>query len=348
MMDQVKKLLKKPETFCLMVVIVLFLVIEIQSGQFFSPNNLTDLLASYTVPGIMALGSLVVFISGGLDISFPALCSLGVFITLKMFSGYTGTPVIPFLVAAGICGLFGMVNGLIIAKFKFAPLIVTLATESVFWAVLHGILMAREISILPQCFEKLRTTTLWMAVNPENGIQSALPAVFLIFVFMVIVISFMLRRTIYGRKLYAVGGSNASAENIGINVFWIKVSAYVISGITAAVGLMCRTMIMGNFHPNAVYGYEYNVIAMVVLGGCALTGGKGSVFGTVLGVILVQTMNVSLTLMNVPTYWQKFSTGAIMLIGISYSAYQTLRRSRQLTGVMLRDETAAETKEASK
>ncbi len=346
-MERIKQLIKKPESFCLAVVVILFLVIEIQSGQFFSSNNLTDLLASYTVPGIMALGSLVVFISGGLDISFPALCSLGVFITLRLFNGYTGTPVIPFLAAALICGLLGMVNGLIVARFKFAPLIVTLATESVFWAVLHGILQAREISILPKSFDKLRNTYLWTAVNSENGIQSSLPAVFLIFVFMVILTSFMLRRTIYGRKLYAVGGSNASAENIGINVFWIKVSAYVFSGITAGVGLMCRTMIMGNFHPNAVYGYEYNVIAMVVLGGCALAGGKGSVFGTVLGVILVQTMNVSLTLMNVPTYWQKFSTGAIMLLGISYSAYQTLRRSRQLTGVMLRDETASETKEVS-
>ena len=344
-MTTAKRLLKKPESFTLIIVLLLFIVIEIQSGQFFSANNITDLLSSYTVPGIMALGSLTVFISGGLDVSFPALCSLGVYITLRLFSGYGGTPLIPFIVAAVICGLLGMFNGVIIARFKFAPLIVTLATESLFWAILHGILLAKEISMLPPCFAGLRESVLWTAVNSENGLRSTLPAVFLIFVGAIILFSFVLRRTIYGRKLFAVGGNSASAENIGINVFWIRVSAYVISGVTAGVALMARTMIIGNLHPNAVYGLEYNVIAMVVLGGCALSGGRGSVFGTVLGVILVQTMNVSLTLMNVPTYWQKFCTGAIMLIGISYSAYQTLRSKRQLSGIMLdtdRDQTAGE------
>lgn len=337
-MKNIKKYLDMPESFCFLIVVALFIVIEIRSGQFFTANNICDLLASYTVPGIMAMGSLVVFISGGLDISFPALCSLGGYITLKMFDGYAGPAIVPFIVVAIVCGLLGLFNGVIIARFKFAPLIVTLATESLFWGLLHGVMKAREISVLPECFDKLRDTIIWHAVNSENGIASELPAVFLILIGMIIFTSLMLRKTVYGRKLFAVGGNPSAAENVGVNVFWIRVSAYIFSGITAGIALLARGMIIGNYHPNALYGYEYNVISMVVLGGCSLSGGRGSVLGTVLGVILVQTMNISLTLMDVPTYWQKFCTGAIMIIGISYSAYKTMKSSRTLSGVMLSDE----------
>ena len=333
-MNKIKKLISYPESFCLLITIILFIVIEVRSGQFFTSNNITDLLASYTVPGIMAMGSLIVFISGGLDISFPALCSLGGFITLTVFKNFTGSVIIPFLFCSIVCGLLGMFNGFIIAKFRFAPLIVTLATESLFWGILHGILRAREISVLPPCFEKLQDSIIWVATNPETGISSQLPGVFLIFIGILIVSALLLRKTVYGRKLFAVGGNPSAAENVGINVFWIRISAYIISGITAGIACLCRSCIIGNYHPNALYGYEYNVISMVVLGGCSLSGGRGSVIGTLFGVILIQTMNLSLTLMNVPTYWQKFCTGVIMIIGISYSAYRTMKSSQTLSGVM--------------
>mgnify|MGYP003313727666 CR=1 FL=1 len=333
-MKKIKKLINYPESFCLLIIFILFIIIEFRSGQFFTSNNLTDLLASYTVPGIMAMGSLIVFISGGLDISFPALCSLGGFITLTVFENFTGPVIVPFLFCSLVCGLLGLFNGAIIAKFKFAPLIVTLATEALFWGILHGILRAREISVLPPCFEKLQDSVVWIATNNETGISSRLPGVFLVFVGVVIVSSLLLRKTVYGRKLFAVGGNPSAAENVGINVFWIRVSAYIISGITAGVACLCRSCIIGNYHPNALYGYEYNVISMVVLGGCSLSGGRGSVIGTLFGVILIQTMNLSLTLMGVPTYWQKFCTGVIMIIGISYSAYRTMKGSQKLSQVM--------------
>ena len=95
-------------------------------------------------------------------------------------------------------------------------------------------------------------------------------------------------------------------------------------------------MIIGNYHPNAAFGMEFNVIAMVVIGGCSLTGGKGTVFGTLLGVVMIQTMNNSLALLNIPTYWQKFSTGIVMILGISMTAYRVLRNGRKLSGVMLK------------
>lgn len=346
-MFRIKKILRKPEAFCLFVTLVLFLIIELQSGQFFTLNNLTDLLAAYIVPGIMAMGCLVVFISGGLDISFPALGSMGVYLTLTVFQDYTGTPLLPFLFTIVVCGLLGAFNGVVVAKFRFAPLIVTLATESLFWGVLHGIMEARMISVLPACFKGLQETFLWRATNPENGISSQLPCVFLILIAIIAIVAFLLYKTCYGRKIYAVGGNVASAENIGINVFGIQVSAYIISGICAGVALLCRSLIMGNYHPNAAYGMEFNVIAMVVIGGCSLSGGKGTILGTVLGVVLIQTMNNSLNLMNIPTYWQKFATGTIMIIGISMTAYRTLRESRQLSGVMRKSEavtTASEVK----
>ena len=338
-MLKIKKLLQRPESFCVLIILILFFMIQIQSGQFFTPNNLTDLLAAYIVPGIMALGCLVVFISGGLDISFPALSSVSLYITLITFQNYSGTVLLPLLFIAVVSGLLGMLNGVLVAKFNFAPLIVTLSTESLFWGVLHGVIKGKTVSVLPATFKGLSTQTLWTAVNNQNGIASHMPVVFVFLVVAIVLFAFLLTKTTYGRKLYAVGGNMASAENIGINVFWIRVSAYMICGICAGIALLARSMIIGNYHPNAAFGMEFNVIAMVVIGGCSLTGGKGTVFGTLLGVVMIQTMNNSLALLNIPTYWQKFSTGIVMILGISMTAYRVLRNGRKLSGVMLKTET---------
>ena len=341
-MSKIKKTLRRPESFCLIVTIILFLFIQIQSGQFFTVNNLTDLLAAYIVPGIMALGSLVVFISGGLDVSFPALGAVSLYLTLTVFEDYTGSVLVPILFIIVVSALMGMFNGVIVAKYDFAPLIVTLSTECLFWGILHGIMKAKTISVLPETFTWVSKTTLWTAVNPENGLSSHMPFVLVFLLITIVLVSFVLTKTLYGRKLYAVGGNMASANNVGINVFWMRVSAYMISGVTAGVALLARTLITGNYHPNASYGMEYNIIAMVVIGGCALSGGKGTVIGTMLGVVLIQTMNNSMTLLNIPTYWQKFATGIIMIIGISMTAYRTLRDSRRLSGVMLKTEPDAQ------
>ena len=343
-MAKIKKLVQKPEAFCLIIIIVLFLFIQIQSGQFFTSNNLTDMLAAYIYPAIMAMGCLVVFISGGLDVSFPALSSLSLYITLVVFKNYSGTPLVPMLFIIVVSGLMGLFNGAVIAKYNFAPLIVTLATESLFWGVLHGIVKGTTISVLPESFDWMAKTILWTATNKESGLSSHMPFVLVVMIITVILTAFVLNKTVYGRKLYAVGGNMASAENVGINVFWIRVSAYIISGATAGVGLLCRSLINGNYHPNAAFGMEYNIISMVVIGGCSLAGGKGTVLGTMLGVVLIQTLNNSLTLLNVPTYWQKFATGVVMIIGISMTAYRVLRDSRKLSGVMIKADESAEVK----
>lgn len=343
-MAKMKKLLQKPEAFCLIITVLLFVFIQIQSGQFFTVNNMTDLLAAYIVPGIMAMGCLVVFISGGLDVSFPALSALSLYVTLIVFDDYTGTPLLPMLFIIVVSGLLGLFNGAVVAKYNFAPLIVTLATESLFWGLLHGVFKGKTISMLPESFDWMSDTILWTATNPETGLSSHMPFVFIVLIIVVVLTAFVLNKTVYGRKLFAVGGNMASAENVGINVFWIRVSAYIISSVTASIALLCRSLIMGNYHPNASFGMEYNIISMVVIGGCSLSGGKGTVTGTLLGVILIQTLNNSLTLLNIPTYWQKFATGVVMIIGISMTAYRVLRDGRKLSGVMIKTDDAAEVK----
>ena len=343
-MAKIKKLVQKPEAFCLIITVLLFVFIQIQSGQFFTVNNMTDLLAAYIVPGIMAMGCLVVFISGGLDVSFPALSAVSLYLTLVVFDDYTGTPLLPILFIILVSGLMGLFNGAVIAKYNFAPLIVTLATESLFWGLLHGVFKGKTISMLPESFDWMSDTILWTATNSETGLTSHMPFVFVVLILIVALTAFVLNWTVYGRKLFAVGGNPASAENVGINVFWVRVSAYIISGVTASIGLLCRSLIVGNYHPNASFGMEYNIISMVVIGGCSLSGGKGTVTGTLLGVILIQTLNNSLTLLNIPTYWQKFATGAVMILGISMTAYRVLRDSRRLSGVMLKADDTTEVK----
>ena len=119
----------------------------------------------------------MVFISGGLDVSFPALSSLTLFITLRVFEDYTGSPLVPMLFIIVISGLLGMLNGVVIAKYNFAPLIVTLATESLFWGLLHGVVKGTTISMLPESFQWMSKTILWTATNSESGLSSHMPFV---------------------------------------------------------------------------------------------------------------------------------------------------------------------------
>jgi len=337
-MKILRKTKKSAEFYVLITVIALCVFIQVRSGLFFTSVNIVDLLRAYIVPGIMACGVLLVMVSGGIDVSFPAIATLSIFLSITLFEDYTGSAVLPCVVSIAIGALLGMINGVIIAKCRLPALIVTLGTSSVFWGVLHGVFKASEIAILPEGIGRLSKTTMLTVYDEQLGIGSELPIMFIALVAVVVIVWFILNRTMIGRGIYALGGDINAAERVGFNVFWINVFIYMFMGAIAGAAGFTRTVIMSSFHPNAMFGVEMNIIAMVVLGGARLTGGIGTVKGTLLGMILITTMSNSLQLLGIPIYWQKIFTGAIILIGIGVSAYQVVRQKRNLTSVVLENQ----------
>jgi simple sugar transport system permease protein len=322
-----RKIAHYNETYIFIVIVLMAFVIQARSGQFFTSNNIVDLASALVVPGLMAVGAFMVIISGGIDVSFPALASLSIYITTKFLldTGYQGGILLPILMVCFFGALFGAVNGVLIASFNLPPLIVTLGTSSVFKGFMQGALNSKQLAVIPKGMSAFGASSLFVATNPVSGLSSRMPVAFLALVFVLVLSFFVLRYTMFGRGLYAIGGNETSARRAGFNVWLIKFLLYVSVGIIVSLAGLIRVCMMTQCHPTNMLGMEMMIIAGVVLGGTAITGGTGSLTGCMLGSILIVMVQNSLILMGVPTFWQGVSLGILILIGTGVSAYQVMR-----------------------
>lgn len=201
---------------------------------------------------------------------------------------------------------------------------------------MQGTLRANQLAVIPSGMKNFGTTALFVGINAQTGITSILPYTFLIFVLVCAVMFFILRFTIFGRGIYAIGGSPNSAHAAGFHVARTKFIMYIIIGMIASVSGICRVCMMQQMHPTNMLGMEMNIIAGVVLGGVALTGGAGTLVGCVLGTFLIVMVENSMILLGVPTTWSDVFVGLVIVIGVSVSAYQSMRRAapkkKQLAG----------------
>jgi len=312
------------------VLLALCLLIEFRSGQFFSSNNLVDIASALIVPGLFAIGTFLVIISGGIDVSFPALASLSVYATTKYLldTNYEGGVWVAILMALAIGALLGAFNGLFIGYFKLPALIVTLGSSSVFKGIMQGALNSRQLTIIPSGMRDWGTSALFTARNPVSGLTSRMPVTFIAFVIVLLFVFFLLKYTMFGRGIYAIGGSEVSAHRAGFNVVRTKVVMYIMVGMIASLAGVIRVCMMQQAHPTNMLGMEMNIIAGVVLGGTAITGGRGTLLGCMLGTLLIVIVENSMILLGIPTSYKSVFTGALIIIGTGVSAYQVMHMNK--------------------
>jgi simple sugar transport system permease protein len=311
------------------IILVLVIGMSLVNPTFFTVHTLFSILRSALVPMVFALGVLLVIISGGIDVSFPAIAIFAAYTTVHLSAQGAFDPgVIGVLVIAVALGaLLGLVNGAVIARFKLPTLI-------------KGVLLAyvgsRYIADLPQSMASLSTANL---VSIE-GSRAYLPVMIVPVIVLVIGVSLLLRKTMFGRGLFAIGGDIEGARRAGFPVMRIQVLLYVLAGAIAAVGGLIHVVLGQNANPQDLVGTELDVIAAVVLGGASIFGGRGTVLGTVLGVLLVQIINNSLLLMGVPTAWQRAAVGILLALGVGVQAVMA-RRAAKRTFVLDTDKDVA-------
>lgn len=325
-----KKLAGRNEPYIFLVLFALCLLIEFRSGQFFSSNNLVDIASALIVPGLFAVGAFLVIISGGIDVSFPALASLSVYATTKYLLDidYQGGILLPITIALAIGALLGAFNGLFIGYFRLPALIVTLGSSSVFKGIMQGALNSKQLTIIPVGMRTWGTTALFTARNPVSGLTSRMPIAFIVFLVVLGFVIFLMRYTMFGRSIYAIGGSETSAHRAGFNVIRTKMVMYIMVGMIASLAGVIRVCMMQQAHPTNMLGMEMNIIAGVVLGGTAITGGRGTLLGCMLGTLLIVIVENSLILLGIPTSWKSVFTGALIIIGTGVSAYQVILMNR--------------------
>ena len=328
---KLRRMTRKTEFYIFLVLVVMCILIEVVSGgQLFQANSIVDIARSMTIYGMFALISLMVIVSGGFDLSFPTLASLSysAATTICLSLGWCQeTAWMGFLLAAGIGLVLGMLNGFIISRFKLNVMIVTLGTQTLFLGISMGLLQLSEItSTLPLGLRYFGEASLF-EVYSATGMRSTMPVAFLLFVTLAVIVWFVLKYTMFGRALYAIGGNEVSAERAGFNVKKTKFWLYAIVGMIAGITGMLRVCMSRQAIPKALNGWDLKIIPMVILGGASIYGGEGTVFGTLVAVGLITVISNSMLLIGIDSYWQDLFNGIVILAGVTVSAIQAKRRS---------------------
>lgn len=326
----IKRMTRRTEFYMFLVLIIMLIVIGIISkGGLFEPTQVVTILRAMVVDGMFAMCCLVVMVSGGFDLSFPAVAALAYSLatTICLKNGWCETNAfMGFLLAVVFGVILGMFNGWIISNFKLNTMIVTLATQTFFTGLSMGLFELKEItSTLPQGFKDLGKSYLFEVYN-SAGLRSTMTTMFLFFVALCLITSFVLNRTMFGRALYAIGGNEVSAERAGYNVKRTKFLLYSVVGGVAGFTGMIRVCMASQSIPKALVNKEMTIIPAVILGGASIFGGEGTVFGTVCAVSIITVVSNSMLLMGIDTYWQDFFNGLVILIGVTVSALQAMRQ----------------------
>ncbi|MCG8481088.1 MAG: ABC transporter permease, partial [Spirochaetales bacterium] len=312
-----------------LILLAFSLVVGIINPSFFSIGNLFGLLKSNVVTGIFALGVLLVLISGGIDISFPAVAVVSMYMTGQLFEsiGYAGPVILAFLIAIVIGMLLGTINAAIISTFRLPTLIVTLGTLSAYQGFVLTFVDTRIINRLTEPmvnYSRLEIFRTTMATGQTTGLHVS----FFVYIALAILTALILRYTTIGRGVYALGGDRQATERAGFSIRRIEFFIYTYVGFLAGIGGILHSAHVRNANPFDLVGSELNVIAATVLGGATIGGGRGTVIGTLLGVMLITVMNNSLILLGIPSYWQRFTTGLILLVAVAVPQIRTMQRAR--------------------
>lgn len=312
----------------LIYVMVVFCVIAaIRQPAFLSPATLINLCRAGIFTMCFAICEMVVIISGGIDVSFPAIGCVAMYVPMYLYNNGMGVDSVFFFFGVAILiGLaFGILNGVLVAILKLPPLIATLATSSVASGGLIMLLGTREFTTLPPSLDWLYSINLLTYTDPATGFKYPLTILFLVPVILCIVVALVLRYTMLGRGLYAIGGDKNAARVAGFNVKKLQFTAYIFCSVMASATAMMYTTLMHSSTTTALMGEEMIIIAACVVGGCRLTGGHGSVGGTILGVLLITLVQNNLNMLGVPTSWQIFAVGLVLLLGAVLSSIQAKR-----------------------
>jgi simple sugar transport system permease protein len=325
-----KKLFSHHETYVFLAVFIFSLVIAAINPRFLSPENLLDLLKSYSLMGTFAIGVLFVLISGGIDISFTAIATITgytIAVLLLDFGDHMNILLV-FLIAGAIGIVLGMVNAAIIHFFEIPSIIATIATLNIYYGILTVLSEGKWLYGFPGWFAEFAVLRVFTLHN-ASGSPYGLSVLTVIWFGLILVAWLILRYTVLGRSIYALGGNLASAQRAGFNILFIRFFVFSFMGMVAGFASVIQALLVQTVAPNSLVGKELDVLAAVILGGASLTGGRGTILGTLLGVALIGVMGNGLTLMHVPSYWYKVVIGLVILSSVGVSAYQHKQASRR-------------------
>ena len=286
--------------------VALFVVISCLNSSFIEPSNLKNLLRQVSINALISFGMTFVILTGGIDLSVGSILALSSVLMGSFIKSGTD-PVLGIVMACLIGAVLGAVNGLVITKGKVAPFIATLATMTIFRGLTLVYTNGNPISSLTE-------SEAFHSFGQGYFLGLPVPAIMMLLMFAVSY--FILHKTTLGRKTYAVGGNEKVSFIAGIKIDRIKIFAYTITGFLCGMAGAILTSRLNSAQPTAGTGYELDAIAAVVLGGTSLSGGKGRIVGTIIGALIIGTLNNGLNILNVSSFYQQVVKGIVILLAV--------------------------------
>lgn len=309
-----KKIFNGKGTGILIPLILLCILISVINPVFYSFENVIDVLRNTSYTLIIALGMTFVLIAGGLDLSVGAFLALsGLICGLSMKSGMPISLSVIIGLLVGVLG--GLVNAFIITKLSIPPLITTLGSMYMARGLVLVITKGTPIYPLPKAFTDF-----------GSGSIFKIPYVVIVALILSVLSNWVLNNTVYGRKVYAIGGNEETARFSGININRMKLSVYVIVTTLAALSGILMAARLGSAQVSIGDGLEMQVITAAIIGGTSMTGGAGKILGTVLGSLFMTVLSNGMTLMSVSIYWQTFVMGLIIIIAVGIDQMKKKRK----------------------
>lgn len=286
--------------------ILLVIIISALNSAFLEPSNLFNLLRQVSINGLIAFGMTFVILTGGIDLSVGSTLALSsAMIAILMVSGVDS--IVALLIGCIFGAILGAISGLLITLGKMAPFIATLATMTVFRGLTLVITDGNPITNLNGIYA-------FQLFGRGYFLGIPVPAVTMFITFIILYI--ILHKTVFGRQTYAMGGNEKAAFISGIKVNKLKVMIYSLAGLMSAMAGAILTSRLNSAQPTAGMSYELDAIAAVVLGGTSLTGGKGRILGTLIGVLIIGVLNNGLNLLGVSSFYQQVVKGVVIIIAV--------------------------------
>ncbi|MBM7648244.1 ribose transport system permease protein [Bacillus ectoiniformans] len=285
---------------------ILIAIVSILNPSFLAPLNILNLLRQVAINALIAYGMTFVILTGGIDLSVGSILALSSALMAGMIvSGID--PMLAILIGCLLGAVMGAINGLLITKGKMAPFIATLATMTIFRGLTLVYTDGNPITGLGDNY-------LFQLFGRGYFLGIPVPAVTMVLAFVVLWV--ILHKTPFGRKTYAIGGNEKAALISGIHVTKVKIMIYSLAGLLAALAGAILTSRLNSAQPTAGTSYELDAIAAVVLGGTSLSGGRGLIVGTLIGALIIGTLNNGLNLLGVSSFFQMVVKGIVILIAV--------------------------------
>lgn len=294
----------------IIILLVVILALTIATPRFLSVNNFINILWAVSIVGIISMGASFVILVGKIDLSVGQTAALsGIVAALFLKSGHA--LMISFLAAIGVGIIVGVINGMLVTHFQIPEFITTLATGSIITGIAQIMSEGRTISVMES------RNYIFIGSGKVAGIPIPVFCFGAAFVLAHIILS----QTVYGRKCYLVGGNPRASHISNISVKRVIIIAYILSGVSAAFGGYVLSALNQQANATTASGYELDVIAAIVIGGASMTGGVGTIPGTVFGVILIGLINNGLNLLSVPGTWHTVVKGIIIIVAVAFNNY---------------------------